>query len=261
MKIIIYSDLHLEKPFNNQFKPPKNSEADLMILAGDIINFDDFEPLKRFLEDWYKPVLYVAGNHEYYIKRPMQEGKNNFQKFCSANFPNLIWLEDSRAGIGWGDEGASFFGGTMWTNFAHSPLAMMTAKQQMNDYRWIYKSTTRRLQPEDTVEFHNEFNEKLIAWLEENKDEKRVVISHHSPCRNPKSKFNGSALEPAFNSLEMVKIIEKYQPELWIYGHTHECDDQMIGKTRIISNQCGYIGRLENPECEGFDPNGLLTEI
>ena len=44
----------------------------------------------------------------------------------------------------------------------------------------------------------------------------------------------------AFNSLDMTDIIKKHQPDLWVYGHTHECDDQTIGKTRIISNQLGY---------------------
>ena len=61
MKIITYSDLHLE--FGTDFRPPGNRDADLMILAGDIITFRDFEPLGRFLDGWSKPVLYVAGNH------------------------------------------------------------------------------------------------------------------------------------------------------------------------------------------------------
>jgi len=43
MKIITYSDLHLE--FGTDFKPPKNSDANLMILAGDIITFRNFELL------------------------------------------------------------------------------------------------------------------------------------------------------------------------------------------------------------------------
>ena len=64
MKIITYSDLHLE--FGSNFKPPKNSDADLMILAGDIITFKNFKPLSDFLSDWKKPVLFIAGNHEYY---------------------------------------------------------------------------------------------------------------------------------------------------------------------------------------------------
>ena len=45
MKIITYSDLHLE--FGTDFRPPQDSDADVMILAGDIITFKDFRPLER----------------------------------------------------------------------------------------------------------------------------------------------------------------------------------------------------------------------
>ena len=68
-------------------------------------------------------------------------------------------------------------------------------------------------------------------------------------------------LTPAFNSLDMVEIIETHQPALWVYGHTHECDDQMIGRTRIISNQLGYPGSLGGFECKDFDEAGLPVEV
>jgi predicted MPP superfamily phosphohydrolase len=92
MKLITYSDLHLE--FGTNFKPTKDSEADLMILSGDIITFKNFKPLSDFLSDWKKPVLYVAGNHEYYTRSPMN---NNEQDFCNyiATNPNITWLNNS----------------------------------------------------------------------------------------------------------------------------------------------------------------------
>jgi len=257
VKILIYSDLHLE--FGSDFKPPKDCDADLMILAGDIITFKDFRPLAQFLEGWDKHVIFVAGNHEYY-GGAIYDLEQSFVKFLNENAVNVKWLTNSGYNsphnhISYRD--VEFFGGTMWTNFAHSPLAMMTAKQQMNDFKLIYKSRNRKLTPEDTTEFHNDFKENLIAWLEKNKGKKRVVISHHAPCLNPNSKFKGSALQPAFNSLDIVDVIEKYQPDLWIYGHTHECDDQMIGKTRIVSNQRGYPHEI----CEEFDENKIISLV
>ena len=59
VKIISYSDLHLE--FGTDFRPPTDSDADVMILAGDIITCRDYTPLSYFLQDWHKPVLYVMG--------------------------------------------------------------------------------------------------------------------------------------------------------------------------------------------------------
>ena len=61
--------------------------------------------------------------------------------------------------------------------------------------------------------------------------------------------------------MDMVKIIQERQPDLWVYGHTHECDDQRIGKTRIISNQLGYPERSGAFECKDFDPMGIPVEI
>ena len=89
----------------------------------------------------------------------------------------------------------------------------------------------------------------------------RVVISHNAPVINPNSKYKGGPLTPAFNSLDMVEIIETHQPALWVYGHTHECDDQTIGQTRIISNQLGYPGNLGGFECKDFDGAALPVEV
>jgi Icc-related predicted phosphoesterase len=252
MKIITYSDLHLE--FGSNFKPPKNSDADLMILAGDIITFKNFKPLSDFLSDWKKPVLFIAGNHEYYTRKPMSECEDEFQNFISTNYPNVTWLNNSTFVL----DDFHFFGGTMWTDFDESNQeAMRNALGAMNDFRQILTKNDQFLLPQDTVKMHNIFKEKLINWLEKYEGKKRVVISHHAPIKNPNTKYGDSKLQAAFNSLDMVEIIEKYQPNLWIYGHTHECDDQIIGETRIISNQLGYPRNDGSFECSEFDKFGL----
>lgn len=66
-------------------------------------------------------------------------------------------------------------------------------------------------------------------------------------------------IEPAYTSRDMIKIIDQYQPDLWVYGHTHQPNDQTFGKTRIISNPRGYAFRHEL--CEGFDPYGKPVEV
>ena len=71
-----------------------------------------------------------------------------------------------------------------------------------------------------------------------------------------------SPLEPAFVSYEMSSYIEKYEPALWIYGHTHECDAQHIGKAQIISNQLGYPHSSGGYESTGsFDNYGCPVEV
>lgn len=256
MKVITYSDLHLE--FGEGFTIPFDCGADVVILAGDVITFRDYEPLKDTLADWNGPVLYVAGNHEYYRSAPIREANAGFREWLSENILSAIFLDDESVEIG----GVHFFGGTMWTDFTGgNPLAMMTAEQQMNDYRCIRVEAGTALKPQDTIKMHQAFVEKLQRWFEKDLPGPRVVITHHAPVVNPQTQYGNSPLMPAFNSLDMLPLIEKYQPDLWVYGHTHECDDQTIGKTRIISNQRGYPNRGGNFECRGFDPTGVPVEV
>ena len=66
MKIQVASDLHLEflqRNFLGERLIAPASGADLLVLAGDIANGID---AVRLFADWPVPVLYVAGNHEFY---------------------------------------------------------------------------------------------------------------------------------------------------------------------------------------------------
>ncbi len=257
MNIIAFSDLHLE--FGIDFKPPEDAATDLMVLAGDIFTFRDYNPLSRFLAGWNKPVIFVAGNHEYYTGSPMQDEAEKFQQWLMADFPHVHFLQNQSITI----DGVHFFGGTMWTDFlGGSEKAMREAMAQMNDFRLIKMRDHLSITPYYTTKLHEQFVEKLKDWLDSPLQGKRVVVTHHAPIINPATKYTGSLLTPAFNSTDMIHVIDQYQPDLWIYGHTHECDDHYRGKTRIISNQRGYQHHASQHECENmFDPAGKPIDL
>ncbi len=132
MRIITYSDLHLEFGPAWKFRPDAN--VDVMILAGDIITLRDYGPLDRLLRTWKKPVLYVTGNHEYYTQKPMNEEDKDFRAWLESEHPQVKLLLDEEAVVG----DVNFFGGTMWTDFNGGDLrAMKIAQDQMNDFRLI----------------------------------------------------------------------------------------------------------------------------
>ena len=188
----------------------------------------------------------------------MNEEDNRFRTWLETNHPHVKLLLDEQVSIG----GVNFFGGSMWTDFnGADQLAMDTAGAQMNDFRLIQNPDQTAFRPADAVALHKTFVTKLLGWFDKDLSGPRVVISHNAPAINPNTKFRDSPLWPAFNSLDMVKVIEDRQPVLWVYGHTHECDDQTIGKTRIISNQLGYPNRYGGFECKDFDRTGLPVEI
>ena len=209
MRIITYSDLHLE--FGSGWMLPPAVNGDVMILAGDIVTLRDYEPLDQILRKWKKPVLYVTGNHEYYTRRPMNEEDNRFKAWLKAKHPHVKLLLDEEVSIGC----VHFFGGTMWTDFNGGDMhAMETARSQMNDYRLIYNPDKTTFTPADSIVLHKNFASKLLNWFGKNLSGPRVVISHNAPVINPNSKHKGGPLTPAFNSLDMVEIIGAHQPAL-----------------------------------------------
>ena len=257
MKIISFSDIHLEYP--KDLTAPHAPDADLMILSGDILNMNDPAPLARFLKPWDRPVLFVPGNHEYYTRRAMKQEAELFRAWLQENLPTVVFLTDEAFAL----DGVNFFGGTMWTDFAGGgKQAMQDAAGRMKDYELIRTvDDATPLRPEDTIALHDEFRKKLLGWLETPLAGPRVIITHHAPALHPTSIHDGSPLIPAFNSLDMTPVIEQYQPDYWFYGHTHECDTQKIGRTQLISNQLGYQ-RTAGYECaKEFDPAGAPVTV
>ncbi|MCK5285172.1 MAG: metallophosphoesterase family protein [Alphaproteobacteria bacterium] len=257
MRIICYSDLHLE--FEVPFTPPPENTADIMILAGDITTFADFTLLGEVLKKWNKPVLYVAGNHEFYTRRYMAESTDKFREWA-ADYPQLTFLQDEAITI----DGVNFFGGTMWTDFYGGESYFMNrAARYMNDYRMIKLSADKYdfLHPQNTLDFHECYKEELLKWFDKTLEGSRVVISHHVPWDCKKTYNAKGDAYYAYVSLDMKNIIKEHQPVLWIHGHNHVPSDQMIGKTRLVSNPRGYPITSESFQCAGFDENGVVIEV
>jgi hypothetical protein len=74
----------------------------------------------------------------------------------------------------------------------------------MNGLQLIYNPDHTPFRPADAAALHKTFVSRLLAWFNEDLTGPRVVISHNAPVINPRTKHRGSALWPAFNSLDMV---------------------------------------------------------
>lgn len=201
MKIISYSDLHLE--FKHEWSLPPDIDGDLIVLAGDIITFRDFTPLETLLCGWKKPALFVAGNHEYYTRSPMRDNEDQFRTWLAENLPQVYFLRDEGITI----KGVNFFGGTMWTNFKSGNTASMRhAGSGLNDFRYIHNEDGI-FTLESSVEQHQQFIAALEQWFDTLSGGPNVIITHHAPVINPRSQYLMSPLEPAFVSYEMSRYI------------------------------------------------------
>jgi len=247
MRIQVLSDLH------NEFSvmDPVDAGADVVVLAGDI---DLGERGFLWARDAYpaRPVVYVAGNHEYY--RHAMPGLT--RRLLAMKYTGSVnFLERSAVSI----MGVRFLGCTLWSDFGISgdiASGMELARTRMNDYSKIRLGPSyRRLRPADTAARFAE----SVRWLDgelAHDAERTVVVTHHGPsARSLDPAFAADPINGAFAS-DLEELIARRAPALWIHGHTHFCVDYTIGSTRIISNQRGYA----HQPVEGFDP-GRVTEL
>ncbi|MEP6702266.1 MAG: metallophosphoesterase [Betaproteobacteria bacterium] len=253
MKLHILSDLHLG--FHGFGHPA--TDADIVILAGDIARPNQ---AMTWALQFGKPVLYVAGNHEFY--GGSIPGTRAELRRLSAGTPIRV-LDNDQFVSG----GVRFLGATLWTDFAllddegQRRAAIDEAMQWIRDFSRIRRDddAQARFTPHDSARLFGEHAAWLAARLAEPHPGPTVVITHHAP--SPKSihpRFAESLLNSCFVS-NAEYLFGGQAVQLWIHGHTHDSFDYTQSGTRVLCNPRGYAadGIDENPL---FDPC-LVVEI
>ncbi|MFU8838221.1 MAG: metallophosphoesterase [Thiohalomonadaceae bacterium] len=248
MKIQLLSDLHNECYRGKPPPPIAQSEAEVVVLAGDIdVGLAGLAWARDEAQRLGKRILYVAGNHEFYHHDIALLDK--MREFC-AGTEGVELLENEARVI----DGVRFLACTLWTDYRASGdpvMAMLEVVGGLNDHRLIRHGEDRFL-PEDALALHQASRAWLKQQLAEPFDGKTVVISHHGPhllCQHPAFPFDHFAT--AFLS-DLSVLVE--QADLWCFGHTHANLDVQIGRCRLVSNQRGYPGE----GVTGFDPARVL---
>lgn len=233
MKIQIASDLHTEHGHHSPWLA--STDADVLVLAGDIgIGTHGLDWAADLSQEHGKPVLYVAGNHEFYH----HEYRHTLAALReTAQRRGVLFLEQDAVVIG----GVRFLGTTLWTDYACNvqmppDLARWTANRQLADHELIrYGDET--FTPDDAYRLHR----AAVTWLETQLKQPAgptVVITHHGPsllCEHPH--FGMNEIAPCFYS-ERTELVQ--QADLWVFGHTHANIDIALEPGRLVSNQLGY---------------------
>ncbi|MCC7326844.1 MAG: metallophosphoesterase [Burkholderiales bacterium] len=248
MKLNILSDLHLSLA---TLAIPEN-DADVVIIAGDVARPRE---AISWAAGFAKPVIYVAGNHEFY--GGSIAGTIIALKRLSAG-TNVRVLDNEEVIL----DGVRFLGATLWTDFMlfddreKRTVATQEAMKLMRDFSRIRATETSEalFTPADSAALF----EIQAAWLESKLAAPyagpTVVITHHAP--SPTSihpRFAESLLNPCFVS-DAEHLLDGSRTSLWIHGHTHDSFDYVLNGTRVVCNPRGYAmdGVNENPR---FDPD------
>jgi len=237
VKLHVLSDLHIEF---GDFDPPV-TDADVVVLAGDIgVGTQGIRwAAERFTD---RPVIYVAGNHEFY-----HQDIALLDELKGQATDRIHVLENDRVVIA----GVRFLGCSLWSDFAlfgeaERFFAMQKAGQRMNDFALI-RNRGRLFAPGDARRLNAASRDWLAARLAEPFAGSTVVVSHHAPSiRSVPARFSGDPLSAAFAS-DLEAMLDADRTALWIHGHLHDSFDYEIHGTRVLCNPRGYTPDALNP--------------
>jgi len=271
MKINLVSDMHLN------FADVELPGGDVLIMAGDIMEAGHFrradnakkdtflaDRYRRFLAEEmpkYRKVIYIMGNHEHY-----NNSYDDTPDRLRRELPdNVHFLEQESVQI----DDVWFFGATFWTDMNKgNPTSMQVIKQSMSDFKVIkfghgikmdslYGDSyyTNSFTPAYAASVFKDTVGKLRVFLDEHKDDKVVVVSHHAPTSlsiDPMYKDDHHMNGAYYSDLSNL-ILDNPQIKTWVHGHMHNQSNYMVGSTRVLTNPRGYAGY--ETIANTFDPN------
>lgn len=238
MKIQLASDLHLEfleRRFPGERLIVPTPGADLLVLAGDIHNGSKAVAL---FADWPVPVIYLAGNHEFY-GHSWEQTRVDLREACADT--NITFLDNNAIELG----GVRILGCTLWTDLrlrGFTQSQHMTAVEEaLNDYQLI-RTQEGTLRTQDTLEDHAQSRRWLEHELAKPFAGKTVVVTHHGP--HPLSihpRYAGDRANAGFVS-DLTPLMQNV--DLWLHGHVHDSFDYQVKGCRVVANPAGYVKNL-----------------
>ncbi|MGR9072201.1 MAG: metallophosphoesterase [Gammaproteobacteria bacterium] len=241
MRINYFSDIHLE------FGPlqPPTVNADIIIAAGDIgIYTQGIEWLKTLK----KPVIYVAGNHEFYYQE-LRETIREFRDQCADS--QVYFLENNKFIY----QGVRFLGCTLWADlFVEGDEKAEKLAKTLNDFQKI-RFGPESFGPQAFSQLYYRSKEWLERQLSTPFSGKTVVVTHHAPSQWSWDK-SPNALKKLAYCNDLKPLLHQYDVAAWFHGHTHSISDYRVAGTRIFCNPRGYA---EKKLVADFDINKIVT--
>lgn len=231
------SDLHLRANGDHDtFISSLEPRVDVQLIAGDVVELPDIHLLRQLLSRFQVPIVFVPGNHEYYLDRHPDETEEVLMGL-EDEFPNLrVLIGDAYRVPG----GPRIVGTTLWYR-ASPELALR--HRDWADFRYVGLN--------EVIELTNRHflrDESLLMGV--GSDD--IVVTHMLPswkCVIPR--FENHANNELFVR-DVEPLILDRRPLHWVHGHTHATVDVMVGDTRVLCNPRG-VRKDYGPENPVFD--------
>lgn len=265
MPVLVIADLHLDYWLRDGRDPFAALDRDLLasldalILAGDVTNKPKvrwpqaFQHIGQYIDP--RRIHVIPGNHDYYDFA--LDNELRLAEICLEAGPHFA----QKSEYIYGD--LRILGCTLWTDFAlhgDPANAMRVAQRDMNDYRYIRLGSAghRRIRPSDTAFIHADHRSWLEGRLAAPFAGRTIVVTHHCPHPDLLGAERGD-IDPAYAS-NLVPLIERFQPEAWLSGHTHNhFADTQIGRTLAFNVSLGYPGEVGPEDLSDVLMRGLIA--
>ena len=259
MKIDILSDLHLDfyfRPgieitlenvkslFDDIFK--KDKEVDTLIIAGDIghYNLQNIEVLKIIQKEYYKNIICVLGNHDYYLLNneiKKQYDNNSFNRAKEMrelidNESDMYCLNGNVIEI----NGIKFGGCDSSYNYGYMKHYFPNKDKDFTNRLW--KHTINDFYSTEGINnFEQIFDieKQKIENVYQNCD---VMITHVNPSyleEHIDAKYHNSVVNTFF-TFDGHKYLKDGSMKYWVFGHTHDIIEYNFHDVTCVCNPMGY---------------------
>jgi len=274
MKVDYLSDLHIDFYF------PKNKKildedikalyhpiitkgnreiGNVLIIAGDIghYNYQNITILKYLKENYYKHILCVLGNHDYYLlgKGTLNRYNNSFERVEEMrelinNEEGMYCLDGDVVNI----TGINFAGCDSWYNYGYVKRyfsSSIYSKDKINSLWSQYLNDEKNIYGID--DFDEIWNTE-ISKIESIYESCDVMVTHVNPSTNNDNipiQYRNS-ITNTFFTFEGGKYLKEGNMRYWIFGHTHEQIEYFEHNVKCLCNPFGYPKELSNIRIKSF---------
>ena len=233
------SDVHLAFYVKNNINAfiykniSKKQKSDILVIAGDID--ERVDRLVTFIETctkYYSKVIFICGNHEYYIPniKPIymdEMGKeycyssinkiNNIRNIFNGN-NKVYFLDRNSSNNGLISIDNFLIAGDTFFGRPSGIYGWLEYYLNQNDSKFILSNSSKK---DTIIKLYNEG----IKWYNNLPNNLDLIVTHFSPI-GTKSYY--------------CNRVNTYKSNYWIYGHDHKENAIVIDNTRFLSNPWGY---------------------
>lgn len=255
VKFDFISDLHLDSYLEYGGTPAAfmkrisiENPANTLLIAGDIgHNHDENIEFFKIAKQYYKEVVYVAGNHDLWIIdrfKPHQKFKHSLAKLNEfknqATKVGVKFLQDEYVTI----EGKKIYGNIGVFDYSYGIKNLNIKKEilaknfeKMPDYRYT------KWEPDYDWEQHIDKIKTQMSNVDFDTD---IILTHYCPdIKGLDDKYMKDYVT-SYYYFDNETLIKRLTNAIWIYGHTHTKCEFEKHHTKFYVNPLGYCGEFDS---------------